>query len=189
MQVLVVAFGHLLPDHFETALEYSAKANETLEGMDGFVSSTMWRNMRNPDQVLLLSRYRDILAAEEGLNRLTEAGVLLQAMDALAAPPEAYRVVVHEHAGKWPETAPMGSCCSVSMRTADPGYGEDLMMDLTDVFGGMIMMPGFLGNVIGVNEAMPDQVFGVAFWTDVVAFNSSLPSDLPFEIQVFERAA
>lgn len=187
MPFLIVSFAELRPGLNVETLEYIRRSRAVLQGVEGFVSSSLWQSTHNINQYLVLGHYRDEEAAKSGMEALERGGLILQTMEMLSQPPEVYGFNFDYATGVLPGDTWVGEILSMSRQNADVGFGQELIAELTTIFQSLEVIEGFRGWLVATNRALPDQVMGLAFWHDAMAYNASLPAHPTYEVLSFTR--
>ena len=178
MSTVVIAHAHIRTDALDSVTDYLAEARAALAQQVGFrAMDVYYRSEAEPEQLLLLTLYDDADTAEAGLAVLTEERLTLTERGLVDTTSDISRMETFRQIG-----AASGAVVSLSRRTADPGRGQELIEDVADVMDSLSAIGGFLGALVGPNESMPEQVFGLAFWDNYFAYNESLPAQLVYEV-------
>jgi hypothetical protein len=74
---------------------------------------------------------------------------------------------------------------STSFRRADPGLTDELQSELTYIFAQLATINGFLGSMVGPSDTVPEEVAGIAFWSDESAFRNSIPEHQLHEVKLY----
>jgi len=168
--------------------DYTAEATQRLATVDGAQGMSVWRNVRQPNAVLIAYEYRDIQAAEKGLVALTGIRLLAETQTADFQPADVLRVRVVGRHGPSLVKSPKNSYLSMSVRVADPGYGPDLTEEIERIFTELEFIPGHVGSVFGPNDSLDEEIVGIVMWDSYQAFQSSLPpGHAPYEVRLFDR--
>ncbi|HCE00546.1 MAG TPA: hypothetical protein DER07_05855 [Armatimonadetes bacterium] len=183
----LVIRARVCPEDHETLREYHRKNCMVLRDVRGYRSMTVWESTEDPEDFLMLLLFDDDRSADEGLKATTEAGPLVESMKRVCDPPDVRRTRLVSFWGPAPCLFPLGTVVSVSFRTADPGYGSDLVDELDRIFSELSFLPGFLGCAIGRNSALREEVVGLAFWRDEPSFRQSLPHKHPHQVRAYRK--
>ena len=81
----------------------------------------------------------------------------------------------------------LGQYASVSTRRADPGYTEQLLDEMEQIFETLRYIDGYLGSAVGTNPALPEEIIGLVFWRDLRSYEDSGPRKGLYEIRLYER--
>jgi len=187
MEILVVATGLLSPGFETDAPSFVDRSNLALTEVPGFVRMTLWRSVPNPSRHLLLSQYRSVEAANDGLDVLAEKGLLLQSMGMLDEAPEVYRVEVRGTHGATPDATRVFDYLTMSQRLCDPGQSEQGLAELAEILESMRILNGNIGDLYGPSESLPDQLFSLIFWRGFAEAANSLPNHKLYAVEAFER--
>lgn len=192
---MITAMGHVMTlatvwapsDKFEVLTRFQDDAFDVLHDLEGFFSVSVWKDLDFPERYAVLLHYASWETAEKAAELAGEAEIIDKAYAAVDVPPEVMRVLIDYRNGVSPGRVDIGQVLSISRRRAEPGHGGLLEKEVEDVFESMKYMDGFLGSIFGTNEALRDEVVGIAFWADRKSFDRSLPELVPYEIRLYER--
>lgn len=166
---------------------YYRKLRPALEKVEGFQGLSLWRNYDNGERFLAMYRYRDLACAEVGLQALTENRLLAQTAVASAEPADVIRGFVLGEDGRAPNDVRTGQYLSLSIRVAEPGYGQDLANELERIFGELTLIPGYLGSLYARNETLAEEIVGIVTWESPQAFASSVPPGTLYELMLYRK--
>ncbi|AIE83637.1 hypothetical protein [Fimbriimonas ginsengisoli] len=168
--------------------DYFLACRARLETVDGSFGHSLWRNTIDHEQLLVAFEYRDLQAAERGLQALAGIRLLAESQSADYHPADVLRVQVQGRSGLRIFESPKPGYLSMSVRVADPGRAQDLLDEIGAIFQGLEFIKGCCGSVFGNSDKLEEEVIGIVTWKTVVAFASSLPpGDAPYEIVLYER--
>jgi hypothetical protein len=168
--------------------DYYLASRERLATVDGSYGLSLWRNTIDHEQLLVAFEYRDIEAANRGLEALAGIRLLAESQAADYRPADVLRVRVHGRLGCRVHETPKPGYLSMSVRIADPGYGQDLLEEVEMIFQNLEFIKGCCGSIFGNSDRLDEEVIGIVTWRTVTAFASSLPpGDAPYEIVLYER--
>jgi len=166
---------------------YYQTLDPALRGVDGYGGLALWRMVGAPDRHLVIYEYRDIASADEGLQALAAGRLLTQTPVALRAPADVLRAEVLNRTGRALLSTPIERFLSLSIRVAEPGYGQELADELDNIFGELSFIPGFLGSLYARNETISEEVVGIVTWDTQESFVSSVPDGSPYEVRLYRR--
>ncbi len=187
-QILILARRRLSAVDLAVATDYYFTVSERLAAVPGSLGVTVWRSAGDAESFLVVYEYADANAAQRGLEAAmavqTSAGSQLNDL----SPTDLLRVQVVKAASAPLSTTPLSSTLSMSVRVAAPGYSRELLDELGRIFDELQLLPGCLGTLYGVNDALAEEVVGVVTWTDRASFQTSLPrGGGPSTIDVYDR--
>ncbi len=154
----------------------------------GYVGGRIWSDLLEPSHFLTAHVYRDLRAAESGLQTIAQESLLQQYVTLDHDPPSTTRVRVIEATGALEGHMTDADFVSLSVRVAEPGRGNELRDDLRRVFSECEMIPGFTGYLIGVNDVLEEETIGLAGWDSQAAFLQSLPEGIIAKVRCYRRA-
>ncbi|HRF60731.1 MAG TPA: hypothetical protein PLH94_12575 [Fimbriimonadaceae bacterium] len=185
--VMTVATVWAPSDKVDVLTRFQDDAFDVLHDLEGFFSVSVWKDLDFPERYAVLLHYASWEVAERAAELAADAEIIDKAYAAVESPPEVGRVLIDYRHGVSPGRVNIGQVLSISRRTAEPGHGRILEREVEGVFESMKYMDGYLGSVFGTNEALRDEVVGIAFWADRKSFDRSLPELVPYEIRLYER--
>lgn len=159
----------------------------SLQSIDGFISSTVWRSQANTEDIILINHYANEEAASEGISRLMTEGFFEMVAESFPEPLDLKRMEIVFADGLAPGDLSRDEFLSLSDRSTDPGKGPELETELRRIFGELKSIDGYTGSMIGRNEVLDEEVLGLVFWTDVSGFMASLPTKVLYEVRLFRR--
>jgi hypothetical protein len=98
------------------------------------------------------------------------------------------RVRIIETAGLPCEGLIKAKFLSLSIRIAVPGQSNNLLDDLRLVFSECALIPGYAGYLIGVNDVLEEETFGIVAWETKEAFEQSVPDPLNAQVRCYGQA-
>jgi heme-degrading monooxygenase HmoA len=158
-----------------------------LDAVDGFISLDFWEGVIHPERKLMLHHYRDFDSARIGLEVLTGQRLFIEAIG-VSNPADVTQLHVKGSHGQPITAIPKGKLLSVSRRIAGPGFGEELSIEIANIFDELAMIPGYLGSAYGHNETLAEEVVGLVAWESQAAFESSVPTGTLYELNLYRRA-
>lgn|GEM_PF-1320260 len=168
--------------------DYYLTARQHLASLDGFYGHSLWRGVGRPDDMMACFEYRDSDAAVKGIQLLSSLPLLASMQAAEYRPADLLRVQVEGRHGRKVSEAPRPGYLSMTIRVADPGYGQTLADQIGLIFEELAIIPGDVGSVYGFSEALPEEVIGLVVWSSEQAFASSLPPKQKVrEVKLYER--
>jgi len=174
-EILILARVRINELDLPVVTDYYFDVKEKLAGVPGCYGLSVWRDEVDAEAFLVIYEYADLDAAERGLVALTEIRVLAETQAADFRPADVQRIRVGDFGGyRMSEVSPRADL-SVSHRVADPGYGPELLAETEQIMTELALMPGYLGSVYGINDALEEEVLGLVAWSSREAFVASLP--------------
>lgn len=166
--------------------DYVREMHSALNGVPGFQGGGAWKGADDPHARLLLFSYESPEAAGRGLAAIADLPALIERLSPGASPADVKGIVVQGADGGFAHGVPNDALVSLSVRTADPGYGPEMIDEYEGVFGGLGLLPGYAGSLVGTNAKLPDEIVGLAAWTYRDAFEASMPAVSPYEVVLYE---
>lgn len=189
-EIAVLVKINVAPVEIPNLKEYRHKNMMALKSaVPGFKSLTIWQNTAEGTEHLILIGYENEASAEQGLQVSMDNGALVESLKNPNNVPEVHRGPVSNMAGKTMEESPVGSLISVSIRVAEPGFGDSLESELGQIFEELSVIEGCRGSLTFRNEALDEEVVGLVFWLTTMAFETSLPNRIPYEVKLYRRIA
>ena len=170
-----------------TSERYYEQIRPVLKEVDGFLGVGLWRSAESGGKHVAIYRYRDFASADAGLEAVSDHRSLTSAQSVLTTPADVHRCRYLCASGQPLTDAPIGTYLSLSVRTAEPGYGTDLAAEVERIFEELELIDGYLGSYIGMNDTLEEEVLGMVTWTQEHAFRSSVPMRPPYDVQLFRR--
>lgn len=167
---------------------YYLTARERFAKMTGILGSSLWRDHKDSGQSLIAFEFRDVESADRAMAAISTVHLLSESQAAEFEPAEAIRVIVRGRFGRRVSEAATTGFLSMSLRISDPGYGDDLVSEIDQIFQHLRLIPGFAGAIFGTSDDLDEEVIGVVTWDSKEAFVASLPpSQRPYEVKLFAR--
>lgn len=188
-QTVSVALATVQDSGFPQLAAFAERIRELGQAQTGFRSCTLWKDEDFPERYALIT---DVEAQEDQTGlifaSLIDEEALHRLNEGYANPADLHVMRVSSRHGKTNGATAPGQTMSLSMRRAEPGYGEDLEMELRDIFESIKYIDGYVGSILGPNRALEEEIVAMAFWQTRRAFELSLPASGSFyEIRLFER--
>ncbi|MBL8040424.1 MAG: hypothetical protein JNM04_03645 [Chthonomonas sp.] len=149
-----------------------------------YLSLSIWQDCDFPEKYAVV--LHESLGEPDLYATLLEPQIA-RMVDNLLAPPTVHKVLVRHSAGQHPGDIQPGQLMSMSVREAEPGYFEDLLAEVSDIFEAIQYVPGYLGSVYGQNVSLEDEVIGIVYWQHRQGFEESMPRGSFYEIRLYER--
>lgn len=188
-EVATVALVVVSEHRFAQLLDFHRQMLDVLRTVTGFSSLTLWKDADFQDQYRWLTVHSDAESATLGLTNWIESGGADRLVNELETTISSMSLKIQWKNGSDPARTSLNHAMSMSVRRAEPGFGADLEAEVHDVFENMTYMEGYLGSFYGPNESLPEELIGVAFWVNRMAFERSLPQRPPYELRLLERIA
>ncbi|HRJ27576.1 MAG TPA: hypothetical protein PLO61_08730 [Fimbriimonadaceae bacterium] len=177
----------VLPEFEENLFSFLDQIRRSIERLPGFRGSTLWRHLDLPEHFMILTQFDDESVADQAWTKLADEEIMDRGITDLQTVPDTRRIRVARQYGVQPNDIELGGLLSMSIRNANSGYGHELMDELDVIFESLHVIPGFKGSCFGPNSKLPEEVFGLAIWSDLRSFQASLPAKSPYEISLFSR--
>lgn len=171
----------------ERILALHRKLTSILAPLGGLQSCTAWQSQSDVDDYLVVVEYSDAVAGDRGLEAILSSEFFLEVATTFDEPMDLHRSIVVWEQGTALSDASIGKYLSISRRTAEPGMADELVAELKRIFAELTLNPGFLGCSVSQNQSLPEEVQGLAFWSDVASYMDSLPLKALYEVRLFHR--
>ena len=188
-EIVAIGFVTAADDQVGILFEFVERVRREAEVVAGFKSASLWMDLDLPEKYGIFLHFSDDRAAAETSALISETGIIDDALLEIENPPDIRQIQVLLPYGRSIGDLRNGEALSVSIRTADPGHGPELMDDVVAIFQGLKYIDGFLGAVVGTNTALDEEVVAIALWTDRHPFDTSVQRGSFYEIRLFERIA
>lgn len=188
-EIVAIGFVTAADDQVGILFEFVERVRREAHVVAGFKSVSLWMDLDLPEKYGIFLHFSDEKAALETSELISETGILDDALLEIENPPDIRQIQVLLPYGRSIGELRNGEALSISIRTADPGHGPELMDDVVAIFQGLKYIEGFLGAVVGTNTALDEEVIAIALWTDRQPFDSSVQRGSFYEIRLFERIA
>jgi len=187
--VLTVAKARVSPLQRNSALDLYHRAFES--GEIGAIAKaiTLWESSATPGSFLLVARYEDEERADEAVEATSTSEAYAQLIQLMEAPADIQRYRIAGERGVPEYEVAIGSCLSLSVRSADPGLGWDLNAELARILDEIALLPGFLGSMHGRSAKVHEEVMSIALWADEDSYRASVPSHHLFVLNSYNRVA
>jgi heme-degrading monooxygenase HmoA len=186
--ILILARVRIPGSDLSVMADYYFDVSRRLEEVDGFKGLSVWRAPNDPDAFLVAYDYAHQEAVEAGLMAVTEVRAKVQSDITVLTPADVLRVRVVHRTQIGLHEAPASSFLSMSTLIADPGYSPELVDDLDQTFGELQLLPGYVGSMIGINDALEEEVIGLVTWSSEASFQTSLPPGKKIrQVQLYSR--
>jgi len=170
-----------------TSERYYEQILPVLKGVDGFLGLGLWRGVTGDGNHLAAYLYKDFQSADEGLRAISGQRSFTSAQNVLTLPADVIRCRPFRSKGSAILETPIDSYLSLSVRTSEPGYGQDLAEELEQIFAELQLIPGYLGSYVGVNDALDEEAVGIVAWATDEAFKKSMPKKSTYPVNLFRR--
>lgn len=168
--------------------DYYLASRERLASVDGALGFSMWREVDSREGFLVIFEYRDVEAAESGLKALAGIRLLAESQTADYHPADVLRLRTEFRSGGRVSDSPKPGYLSLSVRVADPGFGNELFDEVTVIFQELAFIPGFAGSLVGCSDVLAEEVVGIVTWSSRAAFEASLPPhQRMYDVKLYER--
>jgi len=167
---------------------YFRNTRERLSTVDGAIGQSLWRLSGAHDELLVMQEFRDVDATERGLEAMAGMKLLVESQSTDHNPADLVRIMVRGRVGCRPSQTPLPSYLSMSVRISDPGYEEELVDEIAQIFQELQLIPGFLGALHGNRDGLDEEVIGLVTWESPEAFSHSLPpKQRKYDVRLYER--
>jgi heme-degrading monooxygenase HmoA len=185
--LIVVRTQYSTMPSIESTKSYHQSVHRALEEVSGFEGGGLWVNSTEPGKHLIIYRYKDLESAAAGLEAISDQRLLAQSQTIHSGPPDVISLRTIKESGAVKD---IESCTylSVSIRIAEPGYAADLEQDLERVFQEIQFLDGFTGYSVAVNNALEEEVVGIASWQSEEAFLRSVPEGIIVSVKGYRKA-
>lgn len=168
--------------------DYYLSSKERLSTVDGAFGHSMWRGADDRADLMVVFEFKDMDAAERGLQALSGIRLLAESQAADYNPADLIHVQVTGRNGARISAAPKPAYLSMSVRVADPGFGNDLIEELGNIFQELSLIPGYAGSVQGFSDSLREEAVGIVTWATRDAFEASVPPSVrPYKVRLYER--
>lgn len=151
----------------------------------GCLSYSVWRDLDLSERYAVLTEFASEESLEGVITKLESSGVAERLTNLLDTPPDMRQIRVDTHQGKGLGELKGGDMMSMSIRSSEPGFGNELERETKQIFDSLQFISGYLGAIIGPNINLPEEVFGLAFWESREAFEESLPAKSLYEVKLY----
>lgn len=171
----------------EAILENQSRANDLLRSVPGFRPMGVWEQFGETFNFLVVTQYDTEEHMQAAFRRFVESSLFEDLNARMAEPANITRFTPARSHGRSFAELIAGDFMSLSIRLSEPGYSQDMLAELADIFGGLSMIPGYLGSISGTNMELEDEVIGVAFWRDRDSYAKSVPAQPLYELSLYQR--
>lgn len=156
------------------------------EGVDGYISTSVWREVNDRDSYLRLTFFRDVTAMDQFYDKINRSQALIDSINKYGIAPDVQRCEVFELIRMAPNRIHESEFLSLSIRAMDPGHGVDWAEKLSMNLQEVSTIPGFEGAAVASGESVPDEIVGLALWQTPDSFKRSVPDRPDYEISLYE---
>jgi hypothetical protein len=153
----------------------------------GLLGIGMFQSVADESEMMGIAHFETDEAAVAAWDGMVRSGLLLRMQETMLDVPNWQRFQVRHRNGTSLAHLPADAYASLSIRTAHPGHGRELVDDIGDVLTTLESLPGYLGGVGGTLVDLEDAVMGLAFWADEGSFRQSLPAKTMYRIDLYRR--
>lgn len=186
-ETIILVRIRLHAEDAKAASAYARAVQDALKGVEGFQGFGVWQNVQDPLSRLVLFSYTSAEAAQRGLVAISARRSLVERQGKNAEPAHVLALRVIHAEGALAHGLSQAPALSISIRIAEPGYGNDLVDVYLRTFAELAAIPGFAGMLVAVNDNLPEEVVGLAAWDDEKAFRASLPHQKVYQVKLYER--
>lgn len=186
-ELLVVSSFQFLPVYLNQATRMPQRAKEILQDQEGVKSYTAWQSPKDPTKLTTILWLADDANADDVAVLMSQNSFYAESLKALNGPADMKRVRITTKMGRPIDKTNSGDFLSISHRIAEPGMTDEMEDELEGIFQELMAIEGFIGSMHGTNEALDEELIGLAFWDDEESFRKSLPRKMMYNIDLFRR--
>ncbi len=187
-ETIIMVRVRLHAEDVRAAGAYARSVGDALKDVEGFQGYGVWQSVQDPLARLILFSYDSPEASERGLAAIADRRSLIERQGKGAEPADVMGLTVVHAEGALSRGLSQAPALSISIRIAEPGYGEKLVDNYLQTFAELAAIPGFAGYLVAVNENLPEEAVGLAAWDDEAAFRASLPRQRVYQVRLYERS-
>ena len=187
-ETLIMVRTRLHPEDAGAASAYARSVGNALQDVKGFQGYGVWQSVQDPLARMVLFSYASEDSARAGLVVVAERRTLIERQGPGAEPSDALALSVVHAEGALANGLPQAAALSISIRIAEPGYGDVLVDSYLRTFAELAAIPGFAGMLVSVSQTLAEEVVGLVAWDDEAAFRASLPRQKVYQVKLYERA-
>ena len=187
-ETIIMVRVRLHAEDVTAAASYARAVQEALTEVAGFQGFGVWQSVQEPHARLILFSYASEEAAQAGLVAISARRSLVERQGKGAEPADVMGLAVAHAEGALAHGLSQAAALSISIRIAEPGYGDKLVDAYLQTFAELAAIPGFAGLLVGVNQNLPEEVVGLAAWDDEGSFRASLPRQRVYQVKLYERS-
>lgn len=166
---------------------YIQRLRRRLGKLDGYCGTSAWQSCDLEDEVMIMIEFREDQRGEEALQRFSRDKLAVEEIKLSDAPADLTVFDLESSAGLRPSFAANGTYLSLSRRIASPGYGQELGLELDNIFGYLAIIPGYLGHLYGSHSTLRDRVSGLVLWSSQESYQRSLPDNPIYGIKLYRK--
>ena len=185
-ETLIMVRTRLHREDVGAAGAYARSVGGALEGIEGFQGYGVWQSIEDPLAKMILFSYASEEAARDGLVVVADRRTLIERQGPGAEPSDALALSIVHAEGALAHGLSQGSALSISIRIAEPGYGNSLVDVYLRTFAELAAIPGFAGMLVAVSQNLAEEVIGLVAWDDEAAFRASLPRQKVYQVKLYE---
>ncbi|MBS1714967.1 MAG: hypothetical protein JST30_11595 [Armatimonadetes bacterium] len=185
--VLVISRVRFIEFDMDRLANLSNRLITVLKSVPGFVSVTLWERHDDPFAFMSIGHFQHVADANRAWEEVVKSPVTEVLADLMSEPINMLRFGLKSRTGHSLDEVEVGQLCSLSTRISDPGFGDELKRETEAIFTELKEFRGFVGGVVAQMMDVPEEVLGLAFWTDKPAFDASLPKNSMYRIDLYHR--
>ena len=151
----------------------------------GFVSSSVWRLVKDHEQFLRLTIFDSIEEMDSFYDSILKSDGLIETIRKYGVVPDVTRMEIDSLQGFKPADVHRSEFMSFSLRAMDLGMGDEWVSKLRNNFAEIQYIPGFEGAMIASGLVDDERVAGFAFWQTEASFSKSVPDNPGYEIEIY----
>ncbi|MGE0002001.1 MAG: hypothetical protein AB7F50_11715 [Fimbriimonadaceae bacterium] len=186
-EVVSILRYHTVSVDLEASTARLAETRRIADATGGLIGISLYQSTTDPSGMLGIAQFTSEEALLESWDQMARSDLLHRMQDTMSDTPNWQRFRIEHNAGVKIGQFPLGTLASISVRTAMPGHGRDLVDDLKDVFVVLGALPGYLGGMGGRLSDLESEVIGLVFWDNEDAFQRSLPAKTMYKIDLFRK--
>ena len=186
-ETLIMVRTRLQPEDAKAAHAYARSVGGALADVTGFQGYGVWQSAQDPLAQMVLFSYASEESARAGLVVVADRRTLIERQHEGAEPSDALALSVIHAEGALAKGLPQQAALSISIRIAEPGYGEALIDTYLRTFAELAAIPGFAGMLVATSQSLAEEVVGLVAWDDEAAFRASLPKQKVYQVKLYER--
>ena len=187
-ETIIMVRVRLQEGDVDAAEAYARAVGEALAEVEGFQGYGVWQSPQDPLARLVLFSYASEQATGRGLAAILDRRGLIERTTYGTEPADVLSLEVAFAEGALAGGVSQASAISISIRIAEPGYGDELVDVYLRTFAELAAIPGFAGYLVGVNASLPEEAVGLVAWDDETAFRASLPHQKVYQVKLYERS-
>ncbi len=153
----------------------------------GVRSYTAWQSSNDSKSLMTVLWLEDGEYADDIAMLMSQSSFYTESLKMFSGPADMKRVRVTTKMGKAIDQTDTNDYLSISHRIAEPGMTDEMEDELEGIFQDLQAIDGFMGSIHGTNDALDEEMIGLAFWANEEAFRKSLPRKMMYSVDLFRR--